>query len=76
MHLLNPDNPGKPIIAQIWKTYKRPECVADALPDCGPANHADDVVSPPRAGRPSAACLSAGTTACAIYLFPHKTSSS
>lgn len=23
--LLNPDNPGKPIIAQIWKTYRRQE---------------------------------------------------
>ncbi|GAA5875443.1 hypothetical protein JCM3774_002985 [Rhodotorula dairenensis] len=25
IHLLNPDAPGKPIIAQIWKTYKRPD---------------------------------------------------
>ncbi|BGP37534.1 hypothetical protein JCM10450v2_001438 [Rhodotorula kratochvilovae] len=34
VHLLNPDNPGKPIIAQIWKTYKRPESAQRCLSVC------------------------------------------
>jgi hypothetical protein len=25
IHLLNPDDPSKPVIGQIWKTYKRNE---------------------------------------------------
>ncbi|GAA6009989.1 uncharacterized protein JCM10292_000741 [Rhodotorula paludigena] len=34
VHLLNPDNPGKPIIAQIWKTYKRPDSPQRCLSVC------------------------------------------
>ncbi|GAA5823811.1 hypothetical protein JCM3770_003011 [Rhodotorula araucariae] len=34
VHLLNPDNPGKPIIAQIWKTYKRPDSAQRCLSVC------------------------------------------
>ncbi|GAA5949966.1 hypothetical protein JCM10213_004270 [Rhodosporidiobolus nylandii] len=34
VHLLNPDNPAKPIIAQIWKTYKRPDSPQRCLSVC------------------------------------------
>ncbi|BGP29735.1 hypothetical protein JCM10296v2_001480 [Rhodotorula toruloides] len=32
--LLNPDNPGKPIIAQIWKTYRRQDSPQRCLSVC------------------------------------------
>ncbi|POY72927.1 hypothetical protein BMF94_4003 [Rhodotorula taiwanensis] len=34
VHLLNPDSPGKPIIAQIWKTYKKPDSTQRCLSVC------------------------------------------
>ncbi|GAA5913718.1 hypothetical protein JCM6882_002325 [Rhodosporidiobolus microsporus] len=34
VHLLNPDNPAKPVIAQIWKVYKRPDSPQRCLSVC------------------------------------------
>ncbi|GAA5841640.1 hypothetical protein JCM11251_004238 [Rhodosporidiobolus azoricus] len=34
VHLFNPDNPAKPVIAQIWKVYKRPDSPQRCLSVC------------------------------------------